>query len=82
MSAGVLVLGATNRPASLDTALLRPGRLDVLLYVPPPDAAGRLEALHIHTRNMPLAADVDLQALAHSTHNFTGAEVEALCRWV
>jgi transitional endoplasmic reticulum ATPase len=46
----VLVLAATNRPAALDAALLRPGRLDVLLYVPPPDEAGRLEALRIHTR--------------------------------
>jgi SpoVK/Ycf46/Vps4 family AAA+-type ATPase len=48
--AGVLVLAATNRPAALDAALLRPGRLDALIYVPPPDEAGRLAALGIHTR--------------------------------
>lgn len=59
--AGVQVLAATNRPQALDSALLRPGRLDVLLYVPPPDAAGRLQILQIHTRKMPLADDVNLQ---------------------
>lgn len=78
--AGVLVLAATNRPAALDAALVRPGRLDLLLYVPPPDAPGRLEALRIHSRGMPLAPDVDLPALAADTQLFTGAELEALCR--
>lgn len=51
---GVLVMGATNRPAALDAALCRPGRFDVVLYVPPPDEAGRLQALKIHTRGVPL----------------------------
>ncbi|KAI8466421.1 MAG: P-loop containing nucleoside triphosphate hydrolase protein [Monoraphidium minutum] len=74
-SRGVLLLAATNRPGALDAALLRPGRLDVLLYVGPPDAAGRLETLRIHTRPMPLAPDVDLDALAADTAGFTGAEV-------
>ena len=60
--AGVLLLAATNRPQEIDAALLRPGRFDVILYVPPPDEPGRLETLKIHTRGMPLAADVDLQA--------------------
>lgn len=59
--AGVLLLAATNRPQEIDAALLRPGRFDVILYVPPPDEAGRLETLKIHTRGMPLAADADLQ---------------------
>lgn len=59
--AGVLVLAATNRPQVIDSALLRPGRFDALLFVPPPDQPGRLETLKIHTRSMPLAADVDLQ---------------------
>jgi len=71
------VLAATNRPAALDAALVRPGRLDLLLYVPPPDAAGRLATLRIHTRGMPLAPDVDLPALARphppgSTRALTG----------
>lgn len=55
------ILAATNRPQALDPALLRPGRLDLILYVPPPDMAGRLQTLEIHTREMPLAPDVDLQ---------------------
>lgn len=55
------MLGATNRPQAIDSALLRPGRFDVHLYVPPPDCLGRLEILHIHTRGMPLAGDVNLQ---------------------
>ena len=58
------MLAATNRPGALDAALVRPGRLDLLLYVPPPDAAGRLATLRIHTRGMPLAPDVNLPALA------------------
>jgi SpoVK/Ycf46/Vps4 family AAA+-type ATPase len=69
---GVLLLAATNRPAGLDPALLRPGRLDVLLYVPPPDREGRLEVLWLHTRGMPLAPDVDLGHLADTTQRFTG----------
>ncbi|GBF97186.1 hypothetical protein Rsub_10047 [Raphidocelis subcapitata] len=79
-SPGVLVLAATNRPAALDAALLRPGRLDALIYVPPPDEEGRLATLRIHTRAMPLAGGVDLPALARATAGFTGAEVAALCR--
>ncbi len=55
------ILAATNRPGALDSALLRPGRLDLILYVPPPDVAGRLQTLQIHTREMPLAPDMDLQ---------------------
>ncbi len=58
---GVQILAATNRPRALDAALLRPGRLDLILYVPPPDVAGRLQTLRIHTQDMPLAEDVDLQ---------------------
>lgn len=79
-TAGVLVLAATNRPGALDAALLRPGRLDVVLYVPPPDAAGRLEILRIHTAGMPLAADVELQEFAEGMERFTGAEVAGVCR--
>ena len=61
LNAGVQILAATNRVDALDSALLRPGRMDVILYVPPPDAAGRLQTLHIHTQGMPLAQDVDLK---------------------
>ena len=60
MHVGVLVLAATNRPHAIDTALLRPGRFDSLLYVNTPDKAGRLAILDIHSRAMPLAPDVDL----------------------
>ena len=71
--AGVLVLAATNRPAAVDAALLRPGRFDLLLYVPPPNEDGRLQTLAVHTRRMPLAADVDLAAVAAATDLYTGA---------
>eukprot|EP00955_Chlamydomonas_euryale_P059956 357554-Chlamydomonas_euryale.AAC.11 len=72
LATGVLVLAATNRPAAVDAALMRPGRLDVQLYVPPPDAAGRADVLRVHTKGMPLAQDVDLNALAVDTEGFTG----------
>lgn len=58
---GVVVVGATNRPDCVDAALLRPGRFDRLLFVPPPDVAARQAILGVHTRNTPLAPDVDLQ---------------------
>ncbi|RSN74119.1 CDC48 family AAA ATPase [Candidatus Methanodesulfokora washburnensis] len=74
----VVVIGATNRPDLLDPALLRPGRFDRLIYVPPPDEEARLEIFKIHTKNRPLAQDVDLRKLAKMTENFTGADIEAL----
>lgn len=58
----------------------RPGRFDVAVYVPPPDAPGRLEALEVHSRSMPLAADVDLASIAQRTERCTGAELAAVCR--
>lgn len=58
---GVVVVGATNRPDCVDNALLRPGRFDRMLYVPPPDSAARQAILEVHTRQTPLAADVNLQ---------------------
>ena len=79
LAGGVLVLATTNRPAAIDGALLRPGRFDSCLYVPPPDCAGRLAALHVHTRKIPLSVDVDLQAVAGSTERYTGAELAAVC---
>ncbi len=76
----VVVIGATNRPDILDPALLRPGRFDRLIYVPPPDKRARLEILKIHTRRTPLAKDVDLEKLAEMTEGYTGADLEALVR--
>ena len=77
---GVVVIGATNRPDILDPALLRPGRFDRLVYVPPPDRRARLEILKVHTRRMPLAGDVDLAKIAEITEGYTGADLANLCR--
>ncbi len=76
----VVVIGATNLPDNLDPALRRPGRFDREVVINPPDASGRLEILEVHTRGMPLAADVDLRRLASVTHGFVGADLTALCR--
>jgi transitional endoplasmic reticulum ATPase len=75
---GVVVLGATNRLDIIDEALLRPGRFDKVLEVPPPDKEGRIEILKIHTRKKPLAKDVDLSKLADITEGFTGAQLSAV----
>lgn len=76
---GVMVLAATNRPDVIDTALMRPGRLSRLLYVGPPDLEARLQILEIRTKNMCLAANVDLQAISETTDGMTGAEIVSLC---
>jgi transitional endoplasmic reticulum ATPase len=76
----VVVIGATNRPTLIDPALLRPGRLDELIYVTVPDKAGREHILKIHAKSMPLAKDVDLSDLAARTEKFTGADLEDLTR--
>ena len=76
----VVVIGATNRPNLIDPALLRPGRFDELIYVPVPDRSGRRHILGIHTKSMPLAADVDLDDLAERAERFTGADLEDLVR--
>ncbi len=75
----VIVLGATNRPEILDPALLRPGRFDRRVAVQPPDRTGRLKILQVHTRSIPLGADVDLGALASSTPGMVGADLANLC---
>jgi len=75
----VVVIAATNRPDLVDPALLRPGRIDRFVLVPPPNEKERLEILKIHTRNMPLK-NVDLVELAKKTEGFSGADLEALCR--
>src|SRR3712207_4738458 len=74
----VIVLGATNRPEILDQALLRPGRFDRRVAVPPPDKDGRRQILEVHTRSMPLADDVDLDGLAASTPGMVGADLANL----
>jgi len=75
---GVIVLGATNRPEILDPALLRPGRFDRRVVVSPPDRTGRDAILRVHTRGVPLAADVDLGLLASTTPGMVGADLENL----
>jgi transitional endoplasmic reticulum ATPase len=76
----IIVIGATNRPNAIDPALRRPGRFDREIEIGVPDKAGRHETLQIHTRNMPLAEDVDLKRLADITHGYTGADIASLCR--
>ncbi len=76
----VVVIAATNRPDIVDPAVLRPGRFDRLIYVPEPDENARLEIFKIHTKNMPLAEDVDLRELAQMTKGYSGADISALCR--
>ncbi len=76
----VVLIGATNRPGLVDPALLRPGRLDELVYVGTPDAAGREHILKIHTARMPLTKDVDLRAIAAQAERFTGADLEDVVR--
>ncbi len=76
----VVLIGATNRPTLVDPALLRPGRLDELVYVGTPDVKGREHILKIHTAKMPLAKDVDLAEVAAKTERFTGADLEDVVR--
>ncbi|KAF9158391.1 hypothetical protein DFQ26_007708 [Actinomortierella ambigua] len=79
-ASGVLVVGATNRQDLIDKALLRPGRFDRVVYVPPPDVEARLQILRIYTRGIPLANDVDLEGLARRTELYTGADLQNVCR--
>jgi transitional endoplasmic reticulum ATPase len=75
----VVIIGATNRVNTIDPALRRFGRFDREIELGVPDATGRLEILHIHTRNMKLADDVDLESIADATHGFVGADLAQLC---
>jgi transitional endoplasmic reticulum ATPase len=74
----VVVIGATNRPDIIDPALLRPGRFDRILYVPPPDTDSRLQILKIHTKKKPLSDDVNIKDLADKTSGYTGADLASL----
>ncbi|XP_077244236.1 cell division cycle protein 48 homolog [Tasmannia lanceolata] len=77
--AHVIVMGATNRPNSIDPALRRFGRFDREIDIGVPDEVGRLEVLRIHTKNMKLAEDVDLERVSKDTHGYVGADLAALC---
>ncbi len=77
--AHVIVMAATNRPNSIDPALRRFGRFDREVDIGIPDATGRLEILRIHTKNMKLAEDVNLEQIAAETHGYVGSDVAALC---
>ena len=74
----VIVIAATNRPDIIDTALLRPGRFDRLLYVPSPDRDSRVQIIKIHTKKKPLAEDVNIEKLADLTDRYTGADISSL----
>ncbi|XP_050822591.1 ribosome biogenesis protein SPATA5L1 isoform X3 [Gopherus flavomarginatus] len=76
----VMIVAATNRPDKLDDALLRPGRLDKIIYIPPPDQKGRLSILKICTEKIPIDSDVSLEYLAVQTKLFSGADIENLCK--
>ncbi len=76
----VMVIGATNRPDLIDSALLRPGRLDRIMMVPAPDKEARKKIFEIHTEKMPLTSDVDLEELAEKTDGYSGADIAAVCK--
>lgn len=76
----VFIIGATNRPDQIDSALLRPGRLDQLIYIPLPDEPSRLSILQAALRKSPVAQDVDLGFLAKNTHGFSGADLTEICQ--
>ncbi|POI33250.1 hypothetical protein CIB84_002997 [Bambusicola thoracicus] len=80
LSRDFMVVAATNRPDMLDDALLRPGRLDRVIYIPPPDLKGRLSILKICTEKTPLDTDVSLEDIAALTDLFSGADIENLCK--
>ena len=76
----IVVIAATNRPDILDPALIRPGRIDRILLVPPPDEKSKLEILKIFTKNMPLSSDVNIEELIKDLKGYSGADIETLCR--
>jgi len=76
----IIIVGITNRPDLIDNSMLRTGRLDIVLFIQPPDEKSRLEIIKILTEKMPLVSDVDLDEIAVSTQNYTGADLASLCR--
>jgi transitional endoplasmic reticulum ATPase len=79
-SAGVIVIGSTNKPDLIDPAIMRPGRLDKIIYVPPPDFNERMEITHVHLSGRPVAGDIDLAEIAKRTERFSGADLANLVR--
>lgn len=77
---GIIILASTNRPDLVDPALLRPGRIDKILYVVAPDYEGRIKILEVHSKNMPLKESVSLKNIALMTEGYSGADLENLCR--
>lgn len=78
----MFVIAATNRPHALDAALMRPGRFDQIIYVPPPDEVSRIDILLKITHNVPLHPDVNLTKIAQNTEQYTGADLIKLCKEV
>ena len=76
----VFIIGATNRPDNIDAAILRPGRLDQLIYIPLPDEPSRLSILKATLKRSPVAAEVDLGYLAKQTHGYSGADLAEICQ--
>ena len=76
----IFFIGATNRPEILDEAIIRPGRLDQLIYIPLPDHPSRLSILKANLRKTPLAKDVDLNFIANITDGFSGADLTEICQ--
>lgn len=76
----VFIIGATNRPDIIDPAILRPGRLDQLIYIPLPDQKSREAILKANLRKSPIAPDVDLSFLAKTTEGFSGADLTEICQ--
>lgn len=76
----VFIIGATNRPDIIDPALLRPGRLDQLIYIPLPDEPSRLQIFKACLRKSPVSKDVNLSALSRYTHGFSGADITEICQ--
>ena len=77
---GVVVIAATNRPDIIDKALLRPGRVDRMIYIPPPEKKTRKKIFEIHLKDKPVAKDVDMNILSEKTENYVGADIEAICK--
>ena len=76
----VFIIGATNRPDIIDPAILRPGRLDQLIYIPLPDDKSRISILKANLRKSPISKDVDIDFLAKSTGGFSGADLTEICQ--
>lgn len=76
----VFIIGATNRPDIIDSAILRPGRLDQLIYIPLPDEPSRMSILKANLRKTPISTEIDLEYLAKVTHGFSGADLTEICQ--